>query len=160
TVLPAKLEMDLEYCSNVRFFSDLKIILATAACLLMPKKFGPRLGQNPGSSQNEPASQKAQGLFTTIFYSRGMQFVVDVAIFATSLVAAYIIRFEGLPNGFNLTQLALWLPVLVALRLAVHYWSDTYRLIWRFVSLADAVEIAKSIAIVTALVAAIRLIVP
>jgi lipopolysaccharide/colanic/teichoic acid biosynthesis glycosyltransferase len=31
TILPAKLEMDLSYCENVRFFEDLKIIFATLA---------------------------------------------------------------------------------------------------------------------------------
>lgn len=94
------------------------------------------------------------------FYTRTNQFLLDSGIFAAALVVAYLIRFEGWPSGPVSLQLLVWLPILVAARLLVYYARGTYRLIWRFISLPDAVEIAKSIAIVTIVLLAIRLFVP
>ena len=91
------------------------------------------------------------------FYSRTNQFLLDGCIFAVALIAAYLIRFEGWPSGPERLQLMIWLPILVAARLAVYYLRSTYRLIWRFISLPDAVEIAKSISIVTITLLVLRL---
>lgn len=93
-------------------------------------------------------------------YSRTNQFIVDCFIFASALVIAYLIRFEGWPPGPERAQLLLWLPILVAARFLVYYTRGTYHLIWRFISLSDAVEIAKSIVIVTIALLAIRLFFP
>jgi len=93
-------------------------------------------------------------------YSRTNQFVVDCCIFVSAFVVAYVIRFEGWPSGPERMQLLLWLPILVAARFLVYYNRGTYHLIWRFISLPDAVEIAKSIAIVTFVLLAIRLFIP
>jgi lipopolysaccharide/colanic/teichoic acid biosynthesis glycosyltransferase len=39
-ILPAKLEIDLAYCQNIRFFSDMKILIATVGKLLVrPLRF-------------------------------------------------------------------------------------------------------------------------
>lgn len=94
------------------------------------------------------------------FYSRTNQFIVDGLVFASSFVAAYAIAFEQWPSGANLRQLLLWLPILVTARLAVHYAMGMYRLVWRFVSFSDAIELAKSIAVVSTILTALRLFVP
>ncbi|MGO9589679.1 MAG: NAD-dependent epimerase/dehydratase family protein [Candidatus Acidiferrales bacterium] len=90
-------------------------------------------------------------------YSRTNQLVVDGLVFAGSFVAAYLIRFEGWPTGIDLRQLLLWLPILVFARLTVHLMMGMYRLIWRFISFSDAIELAKSIAAVSAVLMVLRL---
>ena len=90
-------------------------------------------------------------------YSRANQMILDGGAFATALIFAYLIRFESWPLGSDLNQLLLWLPILVSTRLIVHYLLGIYRHVWKFVSFSDAIEIAKSIAIVSALLTAVRL---
>ncbi len=90
-------------------------------------------------------------------YSRTNQLIVDGLVFAGSFVAAYLIRFEGWPRGLDLRQLLLWLPIVVFARLAVHLMMGMYRLVWRFISFSDAIELAKSIAAVSAVLMALRL---
>ena len=68
-----------------------------------------------------------------------------------------MIRFEGWPKGLDLRQLLLWLPIVVFARLAVHLMMGMYRLVWRFISFSDAIELAKSIAAVSAVLMALRL---
>jgi FlaA1/EpsC-like NDP-sugar epimerase len=92
-------------------------------------------------------------------YSRANQVILDCCAFAFSFAAAYLIRFEGWPVGSDLRQFLLWLPLLVAARLAVYFSLGIYRRVWKFVSFSDAIEIAKSIAIVSALLTLPRLLV-
>ena len=90
------------------------------------------------------------------FYSRSNQLVLDGCCFAISFAAAYPIRLEAWPAGADLRQLVVWLPVLVAARLFVHWTRGIYRQVWKFVSFSDAIEIAKSILIVTSVLALLR----
>lgn len=89
-------------------------------------------------------------------YSRTNQVILDGCAFAFSFTAAYIIRFERWPAGANLRQFLGWLPILVAARLAVNVGLRIYRRIWKFVSFSDAIEIVKSVAIVSGLLALLR----
>jgi FlaA1/EpsC-like NDP-sugar epimerase len=93
-------------------------------------------------------------------YSRTNQIILDAFTIAFSLAGAYWIRFEEQLSGSDLRQLLIWLPVLVATRLLVHYARGIYRQVWKFVSFSDALDIAKSIAIVTAPLLALRLLYP
>ena len=90
------------------------------------------------------------------FYSRFNQVVLDGCCFAAALIIAYVVRFEAWPAGADLRQMLTWLPILVAARLLVHGSFGIYRHIWKFVSFGDAVEIAKSLALVSALLTALR----
>lgn len=94
------------------------------------------------------------------FYSRGNQLIIDGTVFALALVSSYAIRFEGWPTGPALHQLLIWLPILVGARIFVYVAFGTYRLVWRFVSLPDALTIAKSIAVITAGLLILRFLVP
>jgi len=93
-------------------------------------------------------------------YTRTNQIIIDGFIFATSFALAYAIRFEGIPQWPYLKQFLLWLPYLVALRLYVNWRLGIYRFIWRYVSLADAIAIIRSLAVVTAFLLAVRLFYP
>jgi FlaA1/EpsC-like NDP-sugar epimerase len=94
------------------------------------------------------------------FYSRANQMILDGGAFAASFTLAYLIRFESWPLGSDLDQLLLWLPILVPLRLIVHYMHGIYRHVWKFVSFADVIEIGKSVAGVSALLTILRLFFP
>src|SRR3989304_5334045 len=93
-------------------------------------------------------------------YSRTNQLIVDGSIFAISFVLAFLVRFEGNPPWPLARQLLLWLPYLLALRLWVNWKLGIYRFIWRYVSLSDAVAIARSLLIVTVVLLALRLVYP
>ena len=93
-------------------------------------------------------------------YTRTNQIIIDGFIFATSFALAYAIRFEGVPQWQYTKQFLLWLPYLIALRLYVNWKLGIYRFIWRYVSLADAIAIIRSLAVVTAFLLAVRLFYP
>jgi FlaA1/EpsC-like NDP-sugar epimerase len=90
-------------------------------------------------------------------YSRTNQVVIDTFIFAASFVSAWLIRFEGWPDGVSANQLMFWAPILVLTRLLVHSWHGVYRFVWKFVSLSDAVAIAWSLGLPTAGLLILRL---
>ena len=92
--------------------------------------------------------------------TRSDRALLDTAIFLCSFVAAYVLRFEGLPPRGDVQQMLLWLPCLLALRLSSHWYSGVYRLIWHFVSLRDALEIVKSLSVATLFLLAVRLVWP
>ena len=52
TLLPAKLELDLAYCENIRLSNDLRLLFSTIFRLLEPKRIPPR----PEPAQTETAS--------------------------------------------------------------------------------------------------------
>jgi len=113
------------------------------------------------SLRNTPLSSEAfvkRARLRFDLYSRTNQFILDACVFALSLTAAYIFRFEGYPTGAALRQLLLWLPVLVLARISVHYLMGVYRSVWRFVSLSDAVKIAESVGVVTGVLLILRVV--
>jgi FlaA1/EpsC-like NDP-sugar epimerase len=93
-------------------------------------------------------------------YSRANQIILDGCAFAGAFLAAYLIRFDGWPSGFDARQMLIWLPILVAARLSVYVGLGIYRRVWKFVSFSDATEIAKSIAIMSGLLLILRFVVP
>lgn len=93
-------------------------------------------------------------------YSRTNQLIVDGTIFATSFAMAFLIRFEGAVPWQSIRQFLYWVPYVVAARLIVNWRMGIYRFIWRYVSLPDAVAIARSLSVVTAGLAALRLFYP
>jgi FlaA1/EpsC-like NDP-sugar epimerase len=94
------------------------------------------------------------------YYGRTHQLIADGAIFAASFAAAYLIRFEGLPPWFASKQLFLWLPYLLTARLLVNWKLGIYRFIWRYVSLSDALAIARSLTVVTSVLLVLRFFYP
>jgi len=93
-------------------------------------------------------------------YSRTNQVILDSCLISLSFVAAYCIRFEGWPVGGDQRQLLVWLPILLAARLLVHFVRGIYRQVWKFVSFSDALDIAKSTAMVSLALVGLRLLYP
>jgi FlaA1/EpsC-like NDP-sugar epimerase len=93
-------------------------------------------------------------------HTRMGQMIIDAAIFASTLLAAYLIRFEDFPKGTDLIQLLIWLPLLAASRVLLNHRLGVYNFIWRFVCLSDAIVIGASLAIPTSCLLALRLLYP
>ncbi len=93
-------------------------------------------------------------------YTRTNQLIVDGGILTLSFAAAYLIRFEGIPSWAFTKQFLLWLPYLLAARLLVNWKLGIYQFIWRYVSLPDALAIARALSLVTALLLGLRLFYP
>jgi len=90
------------------------------------------------------------------FYNQKRQLFIDGGLFAASLTASYLIRFEGPPPWVWTRQFLVWLPYVVAARLIVNWRLGIYRFIWRYVSLHDALVIVKSLSIVTGILLFLR----
>jgi len=72
-------------------------------------------------------------------FSRATQVLIDTVIFSVAYFLSYLIRFEGLPPGLYLKQmLSLW-PVVVLARHLAFSLFQVYRIIWRFISVREAV---------------------
>jgi FlaA1/EpsC-like NDP-sugar epimerase len=93
-------------------------------------------------------------------YSRTNQLIVDGSIFVISFALAYLIRFEGWLDWNHAKQFLLWFPYLVGARLLVNWRLGIYQFIWRYVSLPDALAIARSLSLVTAALLGLRLFYP
>jgi FlaA1/EpsC-like NDP-sugar epimerase/lipopolysaccharide/colanic/teichoic acid biosynthesis glycosyltransferase len=172
TILPAKLAIDLQYCENISFFGDITLIFQTFVKIFTrlhsgSKPCAPVLKGGSTQSRNIPGTPVSASNWSPIemkkslwFYSRTNQAILDGATFAVSLTLAYLIRFEGWPDSANLHQLLLWLPLVVCARVLVHFSLGIYRQIWKFVSFSDVIEIARSLVIVSAALALVRLFSP
>jgi FlaA1/EpsC-like NDP-sugar epimerase len=66
------------------------------------------------------------------------QVVVDLLVFAAAAVAAYGIRFEGLPPTDFLRQMTVLVPYLVIFRLLLFILLSVYAMAWRYVSVREA----------------------
>src|SRR5437868_6726504 len=92
-------------------------------------------------------------------YTRTKQLILDAVLFGLALTAAYLIRFEDL-HSFNGVQFIVWLPIIVLTRLLVNWKRGVYELIWRFISVRDAIAIARSLSQVTIALLFLRLLYP
>src|SRR5690349_11360987 len=93
-------------------------------------------------------------------YTRTNQFIIDGFIFAASFTLAYAVRFQGVPDWPHFKQFLLWVPYLVAARLYVNWKLGIYKFIWRYVSLNDAIAIARSLAAFSGVLLALRIFYP
>ncbi len=93
-------------------------------------------------------------------YTRTNKVIIDACIFSISFFIAYLIRFEGLPPWAALKQFLLWFPYLVAARIYINWKLGIYRSIWRYVSLPDAISMARSMSIVSAFLLVLRFLYP
>ena len=84
-------------------------------------------------------------------YTRTNQFLLDFAASAAALVAAFAAHSEGKLGPIQIRQLLLWLPLVIVVRFAVNGMLGVYRLVWRFVSLSDALKIAGAFLLTTLL---------
>ena len=89
-----------------------------------------------------------------------MKAVIDAAIIAASVLAAYVLRFERLPDEPFAGQMAIVVPAVVVLRLGAQRLFGVYRSSWRLFGLPDATVLAASVSAVTLFLIGLRLVHP
>lgn len=83
--------------------------------------------------------------------SKAAELMLDAVLVMVAGLLAYVARFEGrLPPTF-FVQLAVIIPALVVLRIIANQLFGVYRLVWRYVGLAEALRFAQATATVSAL---------
>ena len=94
------------------------------------------------------------------FYSLLNQKIIDALIAGLSFYFSYEIRFEWHIPGGSAYQLWLLLPAIMLNRVIVGTVLGTYRLIWRYIGLDDALTIARNNAVFSIALLLIRLVAP
>jgi FlaA1/EpsC-like NDP-sugar epimerase len=87
-----------------------------------------------------------RGVADRIIYTRPVQLVIDASIVAIGFILAYLLRFDGYPDGRYPHQMVVMTPYMVALFLAVNNLWGIQRFMWRYTSFREAVAIGKSVA--------------
>jgi FlaA1/EpsC-like NDP-sugar epimerase len=98
--------------------------------------------------------------YKKIFLIKINQFLIDIFIFIFSYFLAFMIRFEGIPASINLKQLLILFPSIALARVLSFYIFSIYSIVWRYISIADAISITKASIPVTAILFLGRLILP
>jgi FlaA1/EpsC-like NDP-sugar epimerase len=93
-------------------------------------------------------------------FSKVSQGLIDLLIFALSLAAAYVIRFEGAIPGNFVRQISVLLPYIVIARSVSFQIFSVYKIVWRYISIRDAIRILKAILPVTGILIAARYFAP
>ena len=94
------------------------------------------------------------------FYSSLNQKIIDALIAAFAFYLAYQIRFDWHVPGASAYQLWLLLPAIMLGRAVVSTLLGTYRLIWRYIGLDDAITVARNLAAFSLALLVIRLVAP
>jgi FlaA1/EpsC-like NDP-sugar epimerase len=90
-------------------------------------------------------------------YSSLNQRLIDATIAGISFYLAYQLRFNWSVPAGSLEQMWLLLPAIMLGRVLVNSALKTYRLVWRHTGLADAVIVARSCAVFSFVLLALRL---
>jgi len=106
------------------------------------------------------SQRKAMRTLWYEFYSSLNQKIVDGLMAGVSFYLAYQIRFDGHVPALSAYQFWLLLPAVMVVRVFVSSLLGTYRLIWRYVGLADAITVARNYAAFSAILLAIWLAAP
>ena len=88
------------------------------------------------------------------------QVLLDLIIFCFSFFAAYFIRLEGFPSGLHLKQFWILLPYIVIARLLIFYAFSVYSIVWRYISISDALLLLRASFPVTLLLLLTRIVLP
>jgi FlaA1/EpsC-like NDP-sugar epimerase len=145
-IQPQKGYLDGECLKNLTFSLDLKLILLTALLVFVPGKA-------------EPATLRFFGLEIRP-YSRAAQMAAEALLFAMAAWLAYWLRFEGALSDIYRFQAAAFVVLLPAFRVGANAVFGVYSMIWRYVNLVDATILVLSFSLVSAILVALRLLLP
>jgi len=98
--------------------------------------------------------------FHRTIFSRVNQVLIDAVVFAVAWIAAYVIRFEGLPTGVFMTQMITLVFFVVLGRIALFQAFSVYSIVWRYVSIRDSLAIFEALVPFTAILLGLRLFAP
>jgi FlaA1/EpsC-like NDP-sugar epimerase len=89
--------------------------------------------------------------------TRTATMTLDAALCSASVMAAYLIRFEGHIPDIFWRQMLFVIPALVIARLASNWAFGVYRFVWRYISLHEALRLAQSVMAISAVLLICRL---
>ena len=95
-----------------------------------------------------------------LVFRKTSQVLIDVVVFGSSWVAAYFVRFEGLPPHPYLNQMIVLVLYVIVARILLFHLFSVYTMVWRYVSIRDAFLLVKAALPLTALLAAMRYVAP
>jgi len=85
-------------------------------------------------------------------YRRSFLTFIDLLAIVISFFGAFLLRFDfSLPGEYNSFYL-VWLPVFIVIKLASFYFFGLYKVIWRFTSVWELLNIIKSVSLSTVLI--------
>lgn len=77
----------------------------------------------------------------------GAEIAFDVVLFSVAYYLVFVLRFEGFTQDVWLYLFAQTVPLVVALQLGSLVLFGAYRTLWRFITLADVLNVLKALAI-------------
>ena len=146
TILPQKSYLDKAYVESVSFLLDLKLIFLTVLLVFMPGRAQPRAVRFFGLEVRP--------------YSRAGQMLLEAVTFVASVRLAYWLRYEGDIPEFNRFQMAAFMALIPAARLAANRIFGVYNTIWRYINLVDVALLVMSLSVVSVLLLLLRLFLP
>jgi UDP-GlcNAc:undecaprenyl-phosphate GlcNAc-1-phosphate transferase len=129
--------------------------LSTAATLVLAALmfgalvlFGVFLGMvqvyAPSAGRPEPFEGRGTALGGTLLYKKqAALLLMDVGLVPLAMVAANLLRFEGLIPGQILGQLAQGLPYVIAAKVICLAMTRSYQGIWRYCGITDVLAVLK-----------------
>ena len=85
-------------------------------------------------------------------YRRSLLVFIDLLAVVISFFGAFLLRFDfSLPGEYNSFYL-VWLPVFIVIKLGSFYFFGLYKVIWRFTSVWELLNIIKSVSLSTVLI--------
>ena len=145
-ILPQKRYLDSDYMGNLSFSLDLKLILVTLLMTLAPGK-------------GQAVKLSFFGLEIAP-YGRVFQMVLEAMIFGAAVWLAYWFRYEGRLPEFYQAQMAAFIVLIPAARLASNYVFKIYDMMWRYLSFVDAALLCLSLSLVSVLLMLLRIFMP
>ncbi len=80
-------------------------------------------------------------------WRENLVFVTDIFIITFCYIAAYFIRFEGLPDKRHLTIMIKVLPLVLVVKMTALVYFKLHRSIWQYASVNDIIQILKAASI-------------
>ena len=93
-------------------------------------------------------------------FRKTAQFALDMIVFMTAFILAYLLRFDFNIPPIELFHMAVQLPGVVIIQLGALYLLKGHRLIWRYISLDDVYRFVLAALLSTAPVVMLRLTLP
>jgi FlaA1/EpsC-like NDP-sugar epimerase len=94
------------------------------------------------------------------YFLKTSQLIIDIIIFILAYFAAFILRFEGIPNPNNSKQLLILFPFIALARFICFYVFSIYSIVWRYISIGDVILIVKASLPITVLLFVGRIFLP
>ena len=85
--------------------------------------------------------------------------VSDAVIIAFSYIAAYFIRFDGMPQAQYMVIMVGTLPLVVIVRMAALFYFKLNTSMWQYASMKDLAQIIKAVTISSVFIVAIAMVI-